>query len=244
MKIIQADIFKNYPEIKFGFSTAIGGISPPPFGMNLSLATNDTKENVLKNREFFFGELGIQLEQINFQKQIHSDISKCVLSGGFSGECDATYTNTKNIFLTVSVADCLPVFLYDPLKKVIAAIHAGWRGSADKIVVKTINKLISDFSTGPSDLVAYLGPCISQEYFEVGKEVGDLFKDEVKFPKGEKFHIDLKKENLLQLVESGVLEKNIEISSNCTYKENETFHSYRRDRDRSGRMFGVIGMIE
>ena len=88
MNIIQPDIFKNYPEIKFGFSTAIGGISPPPFGMNLSLATNDTKENVLKNRELFFGELGIQLEKVNFQKQIHSDISKCVLSGGFSGECE------------------------------------------------------------------------------------------------------------------------------------------------------------
>lgn len=244
MKIIQPDIFKNYPEIKFGFSTAIGGVSPPPFGMNLSLATNDTKENVLKNRELFFDELGIQLEKVNFQKQIHSDISKCVLSGGFSGECDATYTNTLNIFLTVSVADCLPVFLYDPVKKIIAAIHAGWRGSAEKIVTKTINKLVSDFSIDPSELVVYLGPCISQEYFEVGQEVGDLFRDEVKFSKGEKFHIDLKKENLLQLVESGALEKNIEISSNCTYKENETFHSYRRDRDRSGRMFGVIGIIE
>ena len=242
MKILQPHIFKNYPELKFGFSTAIGGVSPAPFGMNLSLATNDTKENVFKNRELFFGELGIPLENINFQKQIHSDISKCILAGGFAGECDATYTNVKDTFLTVSVADCLPVFLYDPIKKVIAAIHAGWRGSAEKIVSKTIENIKSGFSTSPSDLIAYLGPCISQEYFEVGEEVGALFRDEVKFPKSEKFHIDLKKENFLQLVETGVLEKNIEVSPNCTYKESEIFHSYRRDRDRSGRMFGAIGM--
>lgn len=243
MKIIHPDIFKKFPEIKFGFSTAVGGISPPPFGMNLSLATNDSEENVHKNRELFFGGLDIPMEKINFQKQIHSDISKCVLTGGFSGECDATYTNVMDTFLTVSVADCLPVFLYDQVNKVISAIHAGWRGSAEKIVLKTIDKIKSDFDSNPADLIAYLGPCISQEFFEVGPEVGELFRSEVKFSKGEKFHIDLKKENLHQLLEAGVLENNIEISPHCTYSESDTFHSYRRDRDSSGRMFGVIGMV-
>lgn len=243
MKIIKPEIFKKYPEIKFGFSTAIGGVSPLPFGMNLSLATNDKKENILKNRELFFDELEIPLELVNFQKQIHSDMSKHISCGGFAGECDATYTTEKNVFLTVSVADCLPVFIYDPGKKIISAVHAGWRGTADRIIIKTIEKLIEEFYMDPSGIIAYMGPCITQEFFEVGGEVSVLFRDEVKFRKGEKYHIDLKKENFLQLIEAGIPESNIEISPHCTYKEKELFHSYRRDRDRSGRMFGVIGMV-
>ena len=242
MKIIKSNKFKQYPELVFGISTKDGGISGDPFFMNLSVATNDTRENVEKNRELFFGNFDIPIDKVNFQKQVHSDISREISEGGFAGDCDATFTDKKNVYLTVSIADCLPVFVFDPFKKIIAGIHAGWRGSADKIVLKTINRLIEQYSVDPSSLVCFLGPCISQEYFEVGPEVGELFKDEVKIKKGEKYHIDLKKENKLQLLEAGVLEENIEISPHCTYKEDLIFHSYRRDRDKSGRMFGVIGM--
>lgn len=243
MKIIRSELFSKYPQIKFGFSTKEGGISPEPFCMNLSLATNDSRDNVLRNREIFFGELGIPQEKINFQKQIHSDISQNIETGGFAGECDATFTAKKDVFLTVSVADCLPVFLFDPKNEVIASIHAGWRGTAEKIVSKTITKISEQFGTAPEYIIAFMGPGISQEYFEVGEEVGELFRDEVKIRKGEKFHIDLKKENFEQLIKSGVKAENIEISPLCTFKESGLLHSYRRDRERSGRMFGVIGLV-
>ncbi|MCB0723625.1 MAG: peptidoglycan editing factor PgeF [Ignavibacteriae bacterium] len=242
MSYTYPEIFQKFPEIKFGFSTIEGGVSSP-YGMNLSLATNDEKENVLKNREVFFGGLGIPLENVNFQRQVHSDISKDIICGGFAGECDATFTNKKDVFLTVSVADCLPVFLYDPVKRIISAIHAGWRGTANKITEKTIQQLITLYGIDPGNLVTYLGPCISQEYFEVGEEVGELFSEDVKYKKGDKYHIDLKKENTSQLIRLGVMKENIEISPHCTYGEKDTFHSYRRDREMSGRMFGVIGMI-
>src|SRR5690606_20508941 len=98
----------------------------------------------------------------------------------------------KDVFLTVSVADCLPVFLFDPKNEVIASIHAGWRGTAENIVSKTISKISEQFGTASEDIIAFMGPGISQEYFEVGEEVGELFRDEVKIRKGEKFHIDLK----------------------------------------------------
>jgi len=243
MKIIRSELFSKFPQIKFGFSTKEGGVSPEPFCMNLSIATNDSEENVLKNRELFFGELGIPQETVNFQKQIHSDISKNIETGGFAGECDATFTAQKDVFLTVSVADCLPVFLFDPKNEVIASIHAGWRGTAENIVSKTISKISEQFGTASEDIIAFMGPGISQEYFEAGEEVGELFRDEVKIRKGEKFHIDLKKENFDQLIESGVKEENIEISELCTFKESGLLHSYRRDRERSGRMFGVIGLV-
>jgi polyphenol oxidase len=243
MKIIRSELFSKYPQLIFGFSTKDGGVSPEPYCMNLSLATNDSKENILKNREIFFSELDVPADSINFQKQIHSDISRNIEEGGFAGECDATYTNKKNVFLTVSVADCLPVFLFDPVNEVIASIHAGWRGTVAQIVPKTLKKLIDEFGTRPKDVIAFIGPGISREYFEVGEEVGDLFRDEVKVRKDEKFHIDLRKENFDRLVESGVKEENIEICPLCTYKESSLLHSYRRDRDSSGRMFGIIGII-
>lgn len=243
MKIIRSELFDKYPNLKFGFSTKDGGVSPDPYCMNLSMATNDEKENVLKNREIFFGELGIPHDQINFQKQIHSDVSKGIVQGGFSGECDATYTNKKNVFLTVSVADCLPVFLFDPLNEVIASIHAGWRGTAAKIVLKTLNKIKTEFGTDPENVIVFIGPGISQKNFEVGEEVGDMFSDDVKIRIGEKYHIDLKKDNFQQLINAGVKEENIEISHLCTYEESLMLHSYRRDRERSGRMFGVIGLV-
>ena len=243
MKIIESNIFKKYRELVFGMSTKDGGVSGDPFFMNLSIATKDSRENVEKNRELFFGQLGVSIDRVNFQKQVHSDISREIVKGGFAGDCDATFTNKTNVFLTVSVADCLPVFLYDPIKKVIGGIHAGWRGSANKIASKTINRLVKVYDVDPVNLVCFLGPCISQEFFEVGPEVGELFREKIKIKKGGKYHIDLKLENKLQLLESGVDENNIEISPHCTYKEEPVFHSYRRERDNSGRMFGVIGMI-
>lgn len=242
MKIIRSEFFSRYPEIFFGFSTKDGGVSPVPFGMNLSLATNDKRENVLKNREIFFSNLRIDINKVNFQKQVHSDSSVKIESPGFSGECDATFTDKPDVYLTVSVADCLPVFIYDPVRKMVAGIHAGWRGSADKITSKTITRLKSELGCKPENFIVFVGPCISQEKFEVGEEVGELFNEDVKFFKNGKYFIDIRRENEKQLLETGVLKENIEHNLLCTYKEGNLLHSYRRDGINSGRMFGVIGM--
>lgn len=242
MRIITSEKFSRFPEIVFGFSTKSGGISPEPFGMNLSVATNDAKENVYRNREIFFNNLGIDLSDVNFQKQIHSTDSVRIESPGFAGDCDATFTNKPGVFLTVSVADCLPVFIFDPVKKIIAGIHAGWRGSADQITFKTIERIKNEFNSNPEDMIVFVGPCISQDKFEVGVEVGELFTEDVKFFRNGKYFIDIRNENVKQLLKSGIVESNIEHCSLCTFTESELLHSYRRDGAASGRMFGVIGM--
>ena len=242
MKIITSEKFLQYPELIFGLSTKSGGVSPEPYGMNLSVATNDKKENVLRNREIFFSHLGIDLDKVNFQKQIHSSDSFKIESPGFAGDCDATFTDKQNIFLTVSFADCLPVFLFDPVRKIIAGIHAGWKGTANRITYKTIERIKNEYSCKAEDLIVFLGPCISQDKFEVGDEVGELFSEQVKIFRNEKYFIDIRKDNLLQLLEAEVLENNIEHNSLCTFNEQELLHSYRRDGLESGRMFGVIGM--
>ncbi|MBL8007411.1 MAG: peptidoglycan editing factor PgeF [Ignavibacteria bacterium] len=241
-EIIYSRLFKKYPELIFGFSTRKGGVSPEPYCLNLGNLTGDDPLNVTENRKIFFNELGIKAEEVTFQKQIHS--STVNYSSGpqlFEG-CDAVYTDKKNNFLAVSTADCIPVFLFDPKKKFIAGIHSGWKGTYNKILTKTITELEEKHSVNPSDIIAYIGPGISQDNYETGKEVGILFDEDIRYEKDGKYFPDLKKDNYRQLLQKGVREENIEVSEYCTFTEKELFHSYRRDGMKSGRMLGIIGM--
>ena len=242
LKIIRSNLFSNYPELMFGFSTKLGGVSPEPYGLNLGLNTGDEHENVLCNRRIFFEALGINEDEVSFQKQVHSTVIKYSPSPQHLGECDALFTDKSKNYLAVSVADCVPVFLYDPHRKIIAGIHSGWKGSAGTILALTINELRKRFDVDPAKLVAYIGPCISAKNYEVGEEVAKLFDDEFLISSGEKIFLDLKKQNYSQLINCGLHRNNIEVSEHCTFDERDLLHSYRRDRERSGRMFGVIGI--
>jgi YfiH family protein len=248
IEIIKPKIFSQFKNLVFGFSTIKGGVSPAPYNLNLGLSVGDEKENVEKNRKLFFSELNIPSDRVNYQKQIHSDIVKKIDEPGFAGECDATFTNRKNIFLTVSVADCVSVFLHEPKHNIVAGIHSGWKGTSLNIVEKAIEKIKSSISSQVSDLTfyAYISPCISQEKFEVDKDVADLFPQEfIKYDeKKNKYFPDLRGIVLSQLMRCGVKKENIEASELCTFSESGMLHSYRRDRDKSGRMYGVIGMID
>ncbi|MEO8664843.1 MAG: peptidoglycan editing factor PgeF [Ignavibacteria bacterium] len=243
IKIIHSELFKKFPGLVFGFSTKPGGVSKGEYCLNLSNSVGDDPEDVKKNRRSFFEELGIKEEEVTFQKQIHSTIinysaEPCIFDG-----CDAIYTDRKNNFLAVSVADCIPVFLFEPEKKIAAGIHSGWKGTSEKIVVKTIEELQRKFNINVSKLVAYIGPGISAENYEVGHDVAEFFSDNVKIKKDNgKYFLDLKKDIYDQLTDSGILKSNIEVSEYCTFKEKDMLHSYRRDGNKSGRMFGVIGM--
>lgn len=243
LKIIRSALLEKFPEVIFGFSTKPGGVSQDPFYLNLSSSVGDDPENVTENRNLFFKELGIVEKNVTFQKQIHSSIINYSPSPCHFDGCDAVFTDKKQNFLAVGVADCIPVFLYDPVKKVVAGIHSGWMGTKDKILSKTISELVKNFDTDPTELIAYIGPGICQDHYEVGEEVGLLFDENIRYKSGEKFYLDLKKDNFNQLLNSGVNKNNIEVSDLCTFKESELLHSYRRDGVRSGRMFGLIGMI-
>lgn len=245
MEIIKPEIFSQFKNLLFGFSTMPGGVSPAPYNLNLGLTVGDEKENVEKNRKLFFDELKIPADRVNYQKQIHSDIVKKIDEPGFAGECDATFTCKKNIFLTVSVADCVSVFLYEPKHNIIAGIHSGWKGTSLNIVSKTIKEIKAYTKINELNFYAYIGPCISQEKFEVDKDVADLFPQEyVKYDKDKnKYFPDLRQIIISQLIECGIKKENIEVSELCTFSEPGLLHSYRRDRNKSGRMYGVIGMI-
>jgi polyphenol oxidase len=243
MKIIKSKIFEKFPELKFGISTKNVENSEPPFYFNLSYRIGDKPESVKKNRGIFFNELGINEKQVSFQRQTHSVNSNFVTHPAFFEDSDALYTNTKNNFLAVSIADCIPVFLYESEKKIVAAIHSGWKGTLNKITTVTIEKLAKDFSFNVKKAFVFIGPGISIENFEVSNDVAVLFDENVKTNRDGKYFIDLKKHNYRQLVELGVKIENIEVSEHCTFKEKDLFHSYRQDREKAGRMLGVIGII-
>lgn len=242
-EIIKPCIYKEYNDVFCAVSTRTGGVSEKPFNLNLSYNVGDKTEHVKMNRKIFFGYLNIDESRLVYQNQTHSDYSVYVKNSSFIKNNDALFTDKKNLFLCLTVADCLPVFLYHP-EGIIAAIHSGWKGSHRQIVYKTVLKVCEYFGLNPSELIAYIGPGLSVENFEVGKEVAELFDGNVIRICENKYFLDNKLENKNQLMKAGVKEINIEISEYCTYKEERLFHSYRRNGIGAGRMLGVIGLRE
>jgi len=179
-------------------------------------------------------------------RQIHS--TRCLYANGVSGclgEGDALLDNTPNTFLGVKTADCIPILLADERNRAVAAVHAGWRGTVGEIAQHAVTAMRQMFSTDPGDLHAAIGPGIGRCCFEVGPEVAAQFKATppgIVQEHGAKFKVDLAAVNRLQLVESGIPAQHIYVADLCTFCHPEEFHSYRRDREKSGRMFSVIGV--
>lgn len=243
MKIIRSKIFEKYSEISFAFSTKIGLNREAPFYFNMSKSVGDDNNIVEENRIQFYSSIGLTSSQIAFQKQVHGSEISIVERPGLQGTSDAMITKQKNIGLAISTADCTPIFIYDPVKKIIAAIHSGWRSTKEKIVEKTLQKLSSDFHSNPADLLVYIGPSISQKNYEVSNEFENHFDKKYLIEKNDKYLLDLKSANADMLIEFGIIRENLEIGELCTY-ESDFLHSYRRDGKISGRAFGVIALRE
>lgn len=243
--IIKSEILNRHKEIIHGISTKQGGTAP--YYNNLSRHVGDDIKNVISNRSRFFGLLGADEKNLVHANQIHSGNVTIAEKPGLYPETDALITSEKNLFLIISIADCIPVMVYDSVKQVIANIHSGWRGTQKLIAVNTINKMITGFGCKTENMAAFIGPGIGKEKFEVGREVAELFdKKYVLNHKTESMGanpcIDLKRVVKDQLLSCGLKEENIESSGYCTYTQKDMFHSYRRDGDKSGRMFAVIGI--
>jgi YfiH family protein len=237
---ITPQIFRSNSQIVAGVSTRQWGVSPFPFSsLNLGVHTSDTSENIQTNLELFTKHLGINVNSLARSYQCHGDEILITQVPVYAENFDAIITNSKGVFPGVGIADCCPILLADPMHQVVAAIHAGWKGTVKEIVRKTVEKMQMEFQSLPTDILAYIGPCISQEFFEVGDEVANQFLSEVKVLKNGKYHIDLKLANALQLKNAGV--KQIEISPFCTVKNNDLFFSYRKENGQTGRMLAVIG---
>lgn len=241
MKLVQSEIFKKYPEIIFGFNTRDGLNRQGPYFFNVSKSVGDDEKIVDENRAAFINRLWLDATNVAMQKQVHSDIITYVTGGGIVGESDAMITNKPGLGLAISVADCTPVFIYDPENKAIAGVHSGWRGTEKQILLKTLKKLVKDFNSNSQNIIVYIGPCISQKKYEVGEEVASLFDEKYSIKNGSKYLLSVGDINYDTLLNFGIPSYNIEYSKLCTF-EDKTLHSYRRDGKKSGRSWGIIAM--
>ncbi len=241
--IVRPVLFKAVKDVVCGVSSLLGGVSPEPLGLNLSFNVGDDPQNVNENRGRFFENLGIQGDAIVVPTQVHGENICYVEAPGQVASCDALFTNVNGVFLTVSIADCVPIFLLDPVTGSVAVVHSGWRGSKLSILQKTIEALQNKFGTREENILAYIGPAASVCCYEVGEEVAREFEELYLLrQQGKNPHLDLKKYNRDLLLKKGVPETNIEVSPYCTICTPGLFHSYRRNKEKSGRMMGVIGI--
>lgn len=245
--------------IRHCFSTKYGGVSSGVYeSMNLSFR-DDSRENVIKNYEIICNAIGCNYKNVVFSSQIHQDkvynVKKEDAGKGLFQESDiygydALITNEKDIVLVTFYADCVPIFILDPVKKAIGLAHSGWRGTVKEIGVKTIYKMRDEFKTDPRDLIIGIGPSISKCCFQIGEEVYDIFKEYLPFSKEfmskdeEKGRYKLDLQNIIKqnIIKTGVLEENIEISGICTMCNRDMFFSHRVMGDRRGSLAGIMSL--
>ena len=181
-------------------------------------------------------------------KQIHS--STCLPAGGRAGligEGDALLEDAPGAVVAVRTADCIPILLVDERRRAVAAVHAGWRGTAAGIARRAVEALHERFGTDGGDVHAAIGPGIGECCFEVGPEVAAVFGSVVTAAGrgdmcNDKVHIDLPAENRRQLLEAGVTGERIYASNLCTKCLSGDFHSFRRDHEAAGRLFSFAGI--
>ena len=239
---IRPEIFDGHRDLVVAHSTRHGGVSPSPLGMNLSFRVGDQEQNVRENRRRFLYAIDIAEEHLAIPGQVHSATVRSVQEAGHVSGCDALITNVPGIVLSVTVADCLPVLLADPTSLSVAAVHAGWRGTASGIATSAVKLLEREYGARPSRIIAYLGPSARSCCYEVGREVAELFDNRVVRTVEGRHYLDIRGANELQLLECGISPDNIESSPHCTICRPDLYHSYRRDGPRSGRMMAVIGL--
>ncbi len=241
----RPSIFSKFEKIVAAESTRHGGVSSAPYhSLNLGGSTQDNPEHVLENNHRFFAALGIPFSHVAKSHQVHeAEILHVTKPGRFEGY-DALITDQPNIQLAVTIADCTPILLLDPITNAVAAIHAGWRGTVQQIVTKTVLKMQDTFGTLPNHIVAYVGTCIDECSFEVNADVADHFGTKHKRWDAEKhkFFINLKKANQDQLLALGIPVEQIQISSYSTVLNNDDYFSYRQEKGLTGRMLATIGI--
>jgi polyphenol oxidase len=206
---------------------------------NIAYHVTTDKFSVDKAREQLSKLHNYRCSKLQYMEQIHSNIIKDIDENQNAQKCDALITNKPNIPLMVMVADCIPILFYDKVKRVIAVAHAGRAGTFTNISGNTIDKMIADYDCDIKNIEVTLGASIQKCCYEVSEELAHQTRQNF----GDTFvsnrHIDLQDINKIQLLEKGVGEENIDISTTCTKCSNENYFSYRKDKD-CGRFAGIL----
>lgn len=250
LRYYSFDLLDQY-DLPHGLFTRHGGVSPAPWEtLNLGGTVGDTREHVIENRRRIFQVFDRPVESIFDSWQMHGHEVLCAEEprplDGPHQKGDAILTDHCNITLFMRFADCVPVFLFDPVKRVIGIVHAGWRGTVERTAAAAVEYMSTCYGSRPEDLLAGIGPSICVNHYEVGQShlvvdaVRDSFgRDAVAVLRRNDgaTHLDLWKANQLVLEAVGV--RRIEQSGMCTYCQNQDWYSHRAEKGKTGR-FGAL----
>lgn len=254
--------FDGLDFVRHGFSTRLGGVSHGIYeSMNLCFTRGDDEEAVRRNFELIGGALKISPEDMVYAMQTHTvNVMEAenrhrgmgvVRSRDYDG-VDGLVTNVPGIALVTTYADCVPVFLADPVKKTIGLVHSGWKGTVNNIAEAAVNRLLELYGSKPENISAFIGPSICRRCYEVGEDVAELFAERygrdafvtgilnpVSPYKG-KFLLDLHTANKINLMNAGILEENIGITDICTCCNPGLLFSHRASKGQRGGMCGFL----
>lgn len=226
--------------------TPLAFYTEKPFVSDFDLAVD-----VLSVREQLAREMLVNDQPLVYAIQTHTANVAIITESNahkVHKDTDGLITQQRGFCLCIETADCAPILLFDPVNKVIAALHAGWKGTVQEITTKAIALMKQQYGSRPQDLFADVGPCISQKKYEVGSDVFEAFKKlpvnlySVFTPAIEpgKYWCNIKEANKLLLLHNGLLASRITISAHCTFSEPGRFFSARRDGFDTGRMISGI----
>ncbi len=256
----------TFPGIRHAIATRHGGVSTGMYtSLNFSVSQGDDPENVRQNFIRFGDAIGIPASEMVLTQQTHTtnlrycteqDRGKGVLCERDYHDVDGLYTDREHVALVISFADCVPVFLTDPVHRVIAAVHSGWRGTVGRISTEMVGLMAERFGTDPADITALIGPSICAGCYEVDEPVVERFREvyserdcdmifyqtEAQQGSGH-YQLDLWQANRLNLEAAGVTSEHIEMTNLCTCCNPQLIFSHRATGGRRGVTVGVIEMV-
>ena len=257
---LTADGFTAAGGVAHGFSTRLGGVSQGIYAtLNLGMNRGDDPAAVRENFARFCAAVGAPADRTVFSAQVHGDTVRTVTTADVGKgidrkvdyEADGLVTDVPGVTLTVFSADCLPILLYDPVRRVVAAVHAGWRGTALGIAARAVEKMREVYGCAPGDILAAIGPGISRCCFETHEDVPNAMTEAMGaaalkyievLPTG-KFHVDLKGLNARRLEQAGLAEGHIAVSEDCTACLPEKYWSHRVTRGERGSQAAMIALL-
>jgi polyphenol oxidase len=251
LKYFSFDIFKDAP-LKQGLFTRKGGISPEQWSsLNLGGTNGDSRANVIENRKRIFQVMDRDVESIFDVWQVHGTETVCTdrprpLDSAHQ-QADIILTDRPEITLFMRFADCVPIFLYDPEKRVIGIVHAGWQGTVKKAPAVAVQRMVSAYGCRAENILAGIGPSIGAHHYQVGDDVvhraRGAFKeqaDEVLIKRDGVTYFDLWKANRISLNNEGV--QSVEIAGLCTACNIEDWYSHRAEAGKTGRFGALLAM--